>query len=65
VLACELVAAVRGLRQRAVAPSGPQLRAVYDQCREQLPADDEDHPIDIDVAAAEQVLADLAKARAG
>jgi histidine ammonia-lyase len=65
MLACELVAAVRGLRQRAVAPSGAQLRAVYDQCREQLPADDEDHPLDIDVAAAEQIIADLAKEREG
>jgi histidine ammonia-lyase len=65
MLACELVAAVRGLRQRAVAPSGAQLRAVYDQCRERLPADDGDHPVDIDVAAAEQVIADLAKAWAG
>jgi histidine ammonia-lyase len=63
MLACELVAAVRGLRQRAVTPSGTRLRAVYDQCRERLPADDEDHPLDIDIAAAEQVIADLAKER--
>ena len=34
MLACELVAAVRGLRQRAVTPSGPRLRAVYGRCRE-------------------------------
>jgi histidine ammonia-lyase len=65
MLACELVAAVRGLRQRAVAPTGAQLRAVYDQCRERLPADDGDHPLDVDVAAAEQVIADLARAWAG
>ena len=65
MLACELVAAVRGLRQRAVAPTGAQLRAVYDQCRELLPADDGDHPLDVDVAAAEQVIADLASAWAG
>ena len=65
MLACELVAAVRGLRQRAVAPTGAQLRAVYDQCRERLPADDGDHPLDLDVAAAEQVIADLASAWAG
>jgi histidine ammonia-lyase len=65
MLACELVAAVRGLRQRAVAPTGAQLRAVYDQCRERLPADDGDHPLDVDVAAAEQVIADLASAWAG
>jgi histidine ammonia-lyase len=60
LLACELVAAVRGLRQRAVTPSGARLRAVYDQCLQRLPADDQDHPLDIDVAAAEQVIADLA-----
>jgi histidine ammonia-lyase len=65
MLACELVAAVRGLRQRAVAPSGAQLRAVYDQCRELLPADDGDHPLDVDVAAAERVIADLARAWPG
>jgi histidine ammonia-lyase len=61
VLACELVAAVRGLRQRAVTPSGAQLLAVYDQCLQRLPADDEDHPLDLDVAAAEGVIADLAE----
>jgi histidine ammonia-lyase len=59
LLACELVAAVRGLRQRGVTPSGARLRAVYDLCMERLPADDEDHPLDVDVAAAEQVIADL------
>jgi histidine ammonia-lyase len=63
MLACELVAAVRGLRQRAVTPSGARLRAVYDQCRERLPPDDEDHPLDRDIAAAEQVIADLADER--
>jgi histidine ammonia-lyase len=61
MLACELVAAVRGLRQRAVIPSGTQLRAVYDQCLQRLPADDEDHPLDTDIAAAEQIIADLAQ----
>jgi histidine ammonia-lyase len=63
MLACELVAAVRGLRQRAVTPSGARLRAVYDQCRERLPPDDEDHPLDRDIAAAQQVIADLADER--
>lgn len=62
MLACELVAAVRGLRQRAVTPSGPRLRALYGRCLETLPADDEDHPLDIDIAAAEQVIAGLADA---
>jgi histidine ammonia-lyase len=63
MLACELVAAVRGLRQRAVTPSGERLRAVYERCRERLPDTDEDHPLDIDIAAAEQVIADLATGR--
>jgi histidine ammonia-lyase len=65
LLACELVAAVRGLRQRAVTPSGDRLRAVYDRCLQRLPADDEDHPLEVDVDAAEQVIADLAPERAG
>jgi hypothetical protein len=30
---------------------------VYRQCLERLPADDADHPLDADVAAAEQVIA--------
>ncbi|MGD0698500.1 MAG: aromatic amino acid lyase [Trebonia sp.] len=65
MLGCELVAAVRGLRQRTVTPSGPRLRALYHQCLQRLPADEEDHPLDIDVAAAEQIIADLAKEREG
>jgi histidine ammonia-lyase len=61
MLGCELVAAVRGLRQRGVTPSGPELRGVYERCLGRLPADDVDHPLDADVAAAEQVIADLAQ----
>jgi hypothetical protein len=59
--------AVRGLRQRAVTTSGDRLRAVYDRCLQRPPADDEDHPldVDVDVNAAEQVIADLAPERAG
>jgi histidine ammonia-lyase len=60
MLGCELVAAVRGLRQRGVTPSGARLRALYAQCLDRLPADDEDHPLDVDVAAAEEVIADRA-----
>jgi histidine ammonia-lyase len=59
MITCELVAAVRGLRQRAVTRSGEQLREFCQRCRERLPADDEDHPLDTDIAAAEQVIADL------
>ena len=36
------------------------LRAVYDLCLEQLPADDADHPLDVDITAAEEVIAALA-----
>jgi histidine ammonia-lyase len=55
----------RAGRQRAVTPSGDRLRAVYDRCLQRLPADDDDHPLDVDVDAAEQVIADLAQERAG
>lgn len=60
VVACELIAAVRGLRQRDIAPAGAQLRALYEECRGRLPDDDEDRPLDTDIAAAEQVIAALA-----
>jgi histidine ammonia-lyase len=36
MLACELVAAVRALRQRDVAPSGAELRSVYELCLQRL-----------------------------
>ena len=57
LLACELVAAVRALRQRGLEPSGPELRAVFDQCLGRLPGDTEDHPLETDVAVAEQLIA--------
>jgi histidine ammonia-lyase len=60
MLACELVAAVRALRQRDLTPASGRLGALYGQCLQRLPADDEDHPLDTDIAAAEQVIADLA-----
>ncbi|HEX8008757.1 MAG TPA: aromatic amino acid lyase, partial [Trebonia sp.] len=56
LLACELVAAIRALRQRGVQPTGTRLRAGYDLCRSRLPAGDEDRPLDTDIAAAEQVV---------
>lgn len=56
LLACELVAAVQALRQRGLEPSGPELRAVYGRCRDRLPADRADHPLDADIAAAEQLI---------
>lgn len=60
LLACELVAAVRALRQRGIQPSGARLRAVHDQCVRELPADDEDNPLDTSITAAEQVIDSLA-----
>jgi len=60
LLACELVAAVRALRQRGITPLGDRLRALHDQCLHDLPADDEDHPLDDDIAAAVEVIATLA-----
>ncbi|HTU72636.1 MAG TPA: aromatic amino acid ammonia-lyase [Trebonia sp.] len=56
LLACELVAAVRALRQRGLKPSGTRLRAVYDRCAGDLPAGEEDRPLDADIAAAERLV---------
>jgi histidine ammonia-lyase len=61
VLACELVAAIRALRQRGVQPAGTRLLTVYERGVSRLPADDEDRPLDTDVAAAEDVIDDLAE----
>jgi hypothetical protein len=47
----------RTLRQRGTEPSGSELRAVYGQCLDGLPADQADHPLDADIAAAEGLLA--------
>jgi histidine ammonia-lyase len=56
LLACELVAAVRALRQRGTEPSGPELHAAYGQCLDRLPGGQDDHPLDADIAAAEQLI---------
>jgi histidine ammonia-lyase len=64
VLACELVAAVRALRQRGSEPAGTTLRTVYYGCLGSLPADDEDRPLDTDIAAAEKIIATLAEGQA-
>jgi len=58
LLACELVAAVRALRQRGTEPSGPELRSVYGQCLDRLPGGQDDRPLDADIAAAERLIAD-------
>jgi histidine ammonia-lyase len=60
VLACELVAAARALRQRGTEPAATPLRTAFDLCLRSLPADDEDHPLDTDIAAAEKIVAALA-----
>jgi histidine ammonia-lyase len=65
VLACELVAAVRALRQRGTEPAGTPLRALYDQCLRCLPADYDDRPLDTDIAAAEKIIAVIADGPAG
>jgi hypothetical protein len=41
-------------------PASTPLRALYDQCLRSFPADDEDRPLDEDVAAAERVIDALA-----
>ena len=56
VLACELVAAVRALRLRAIRPAGRALAAVFDRADHALPASMADRPLDGDLAAAEQLL---------
>jgi histidine ammonia-lyase len=56
LLACELVAAVRALRQRAVVPAGPLLRSLHEKALRRLPADDTDRPLDTDIAIAEQLV---------
>jgi histidine ammonia-lyase len=60
VLACELVAAVRALRQRGTKPAGSALRTAYDLCLRFLPSGNEDRPLDTDIAAAEKIIATLA-----
>jgi hypothetical protein len=38
---------------------------VYERCRERLPDNDDDHPLDLDIAAAaEEIIAELAQERA-
>jgi hypothetical protein len=53
------VAAIRALRQRGIQPAGARLRAVYERGLARLPADDEDRPLDTDIAEAEEVIAAL------
>ena len=56
LLACELVAAVRALRQRGVVPASTRLRALHDEALSRIPADDTDRPLDTDIATAERLI---------
>jgi histidine ammonia-lyase len=65
VLACELVAAVRALRQRAITPAGDGLRAAYEAACSTLDVSSVDRPLDADLAAATAVLPELARVAGG
>jgi histidine ammonia-lyase len=61
VLGCELTAAVRALRLRGVGPAGGQLASAFDLASTALSGDMADRSLDADLAAAEQLLAPLAR----
>jgi histidine ammonia-lyase len=52
ILACELVAAVRALRQLDTQPAPGPLRTAYDQAAAALSVDHDDRPLDNDIATA-------------
>jgi histidine ammonia-lyase len=60
VLGCELVAAVRALRLRGVRPGAPRLAEAFDLAVAALPADYADRALDVDLAAARELLVPLA-----
>ena len=60
VLGCELIAAVRALRLRGIAPAGGPLADAYALAAAALPADTGDRPLDADLTAAQQLLPSLA-----
>ncbi len=60
VTACELVAAVRGLRMRGVVPAAGPLRDAYDLATSTLDTRTADRPLDADIDAAEALLPPLA-----
>ena len=61
VLACELVAAIRGLRLRRLVPAAGPLREAYELAAPALDTRIADRPLDADIDAAEGVLAGLAR----
>jgi histidine ammonia-lyase len=60
VLGCELIAAVRALRLRGIAPAGGPLAGAYALAAAALPADTGDRPLDADLTAAQRLLPGLA-----
>jgi histidine ammonia-lyase len=60
VLACELVAAVRALRQRGIAPRAGGLLAAYEKAGATLDVATMDRPLDADIEAATAILPTLA-----
>jgi histidine ammonia-lyase len=65
VLACELVTAVRALRQRGISPTGSALASAFDLAVSALSADTADRPLDTDLAAADPLLTEIARLAAG
>jgi histidine ammonia-lyase len=61
VLACELVAAIRGLRLRRLVPAAGPLRDAYELAAPALDTRIEDRPLDADIDAAEGLLTTLAR----
>ena len=61
VLACELVAAIRGLRLRRLVPAAGPLRDAYELAAPALDTRIEDRPLDADIDAAEGLLTTLAQ----
>ena len=60
VLACEVVAAVRALRLRAVTPAAPGLAAAFELAAGALPGDTADRALDDDLTIAQTLLPALA-----
>jgi len=60
VLACEIVAAVRALRMRAVTPAGASLAAAFDLAAGALPASTADRALGEDLTIAQGLLPALA-----
>lgn len=63
-LGCEMLVAVRALRMQGRAPSGGPLRRAYDLASAVLDPRIEDRPLDDDIAAATDLLPELARVAA-